>query len=330
MPFYHGKVAPIMIMPRLLLSTLLLASVASYAAEPAACKTVRFSDVGWTDVTATTALTSEMLAALGYQPEIKMLSVPVTFHAMQTQDIDVFLGSWMPTMKNDIDPYLKNGSVEVVRTNLTGAKYTLAVPEYVYQAGVRRFSDIAQFSDRFGKRIYGIEAGNDGNRLISSMIKEKAFGLQDFKLVESSEAGMLTQVKRAALKQQWVVFLGWEPHPMNRNLKLRYLEGGDAYFGPNLGGATVHTTTRSAYAKQCPNVGRLLKNLVFSTEVENKLMGQILDQKQEAKVAARQWLGQNTAIWTPWLSGVNSFNGQPAVPVLKAWLNQSAVVSDAR
>ncbi|MFC7419782.1 choline ABC transporter substrate-binding protein [Iodobacter arcticus] len=317
-------------MQRLLLSSFLCASFASHAAEPAACKTVRFSDVGWTDVTATTALTSELLTALGYQPEVKMLSVPVTFRAMQTQDIDVFLGNWMPTMKNDIDPYLKNGSVEVVRTNLTGAKYTLAVPEYVYQAGVHRFEDLAKFADRFGKRIYGIEAGNDGNRLIASMIKDKAFGLQDFKLVESSEAGMLTQVKRAALKQQWMVFLGWEPHPMNRNLKLRYLEGGDAYFGPNLGGATVHTTTRAAYAKQCVNVGRLLKNLAFSTEIENKLMGQILDQKQSAKVAARQWLIQNPTLWGVWLNGVNSYGGQPAVPVLKAWLNQAAVVSDAR
>ncbi|WP_082752923.1 choline ABC transporter substrate-binding protein [Janthinobacterium sp. B9-8] len=317
-------------MQRLLLSSFLCASFASYAVEPAACKTVRFSDVGWTDVTATTALTSELLTALGYQPEVTMLSVPVTFRAMQTQDIDVFLGNWMPTMKNDIDPYLKNGSVEVVRTNLTGAKYTLAVPEYVYQAGVHRFDDLAKFADRFGKRIYGIEAGNDGNRLIASMIKDQAFGLQDFKLVESSEAGMLTQVKRAALKQQWVVFLGWEPHPMNRNLKLRYLEGGDAYFGPNLGGATVHTTTRAAYAKQCGNVGRLLKNLAFSTEIENKLMGQILDQKQSAKVAARQWLSQNPTLWGVWLNGVSSYGGQPAVPVLKAWLNQSAVVSDAR
>ncbi|MDW5415993.1 choline ABC transporter substrate-binding protein [Iodobacter sp. CM08] len=301
-------------------SALLLAAFSSHAIEPVACKTVRFADVGWTDVSATTALTGEVLSALGYQSEVKMLSVPVTFRAMQSKDIDVFLGNWMPTMKNDIEPYLKNGSVESVRVNLTGAKYTLAVPEYVYQTGVHHFSDIAKYSDRFAKRIYGIEAGNDGNRLIANMIKDKAFGLQDFKLIESSEAGMLTQVKRAAVKQQWVVFLGWEPHPMNRNLKLRYLEGGDAYFGPNLGGATVHTTTRAAYTKQCTNVGRLLKNIAFSTDLENQLMGQILDKKQDAKLAARQWLNQNPEQWSAWLDGVNSFSGQPALPVVKAWL----------
>ena len=37
------------------------------AAEPESCKTVRFSDVGWTDITATTALASVVLEGLGYE-----------------------------------------------------------------------------------------------------------------------------------------------------------------------------------------------------------------------------------------------------------------------
>ena len=43
-------------------------------------------------------------------------------------------------------------------------------------------------------RFYGIEPGNDGNRLILDMIGEDAFGLGEFELVESSEQGMLAQV----------------------------------------------------------------------------------------------------------------------------------------
>ena len=56
-------------------------SGAASAAEPASCGTVRFSDVGWTDITATTALTATVLKALGYRPEITVLSLPVTFSA---------------------------------------------------------------------------------------------------------------------------------------------------------------------------------------------------------------------------------------------------------
>jgi len=85
---------------------------------------VRLSDVGWTDITATTALTSVVLEALGYIPKTQMLSVPVTFTSLKNKDIDIFLGLWMPTMTADITPYKKDGSVEVIGPNLTGAKYS--------------------------------------------------------------------------------------------------------------------------------------------------------------------------------------------------------------
>ena len=66
------------------------------------CDTVRFADVGWTDITATTAATTSVLEALGYETDVKVLSVPVTYTSMANGDIDVFLGNWMPTMEADL------------------------------------------------------------------------------------------------------------------------------------------------------------------------------------------------------------------------------------
>ncbi|MCA4079068.1 glycine/betaine ABC transporter substrate-binding protein, partial [Pseudomonas kurunegalensis] len=43
--------------PSLLLVALLSAPLLAQAAEPEQCQTVRFSDVGWTDITVTTATT---------------------------------------------------------------------------------------------------------------------------------------------------------------------------------------------------------------------------------------------------------------------------------
>ena len=170
---------------------------ASAAGDPAACKTVKFSDVGWTDITATTAATSAVLKGLGYAPHTDVLSVPVTYQSLHNKQVDVFLGNWMPTMEADRKPYLDDKTVDVVGTNLTGAKYTLAVPDAVYQAGLKTFADIAKFKDKLGGKIYGIEPGNDGNRLILDMIKDDKFGLKGFEVVESSEQGMLSQVERA-------------------------------------------------------------------------------------------------------------------------------------
>src|SRR5438876_10338844 len=70
-------------------------------ADPAACRIVRLSDIGWTDVTTTTAVFGALLRRLGYQPEITVLSVPVTFASMKNKDIDVFLGNWMPAEEGD-------------------------------------------------------------------------------------------------------------------------------------------------------------------------------------------------------------------------------------
>ena len=273
------------------------------------CQTVRMSDIGWTDVTATTAVTSVLLEDLGYKTTITVLSVPVTYSAMKNRDIDLFLGNWMPSMEQDRAPFLKDGSVEVVRANLTGAKYTLAVPAYLYDAGLKDFSDIARFGDALGHRIVGLEAGNDGNRQVLSLIAKNAKGLGRFSLVESSEQGMLAELERAVRDKKPIVFLGWEPHPMNTRFQMRYLTGGDDSFGPNFGGATIYTNTRAGYSAECPNVGRLLKNLSFTLADESLLMGAILDDHQEPKAAAKAWIAKNPQTVARWLEGVQTFDG---------------------
>ena len=290
------------------------------AADPDSCREVRFSDVGWTDITATTAATSVVLEALGYEPETTILSVPVTYASLKNQDIDVFLGNWMPTMEGDIRPYLDDGSVESIGVNLEGAKYTLAVPKYVADGGLTDFADIAKFADELDGEIYGIEPGNDGNRLIQQMISDNAFGLKDFEIVESSEQGMLAQVSRAERREDWIVFLGWEPHPMNANFELVYLTGGDDWFGPNLGGATVYTNVRAGYLADCPNVGALLTNLSFSLAMENEIMGAILNDGEEPADAASAWLTANPGVLDGWLDGVTTADGGDGMAAVKSAL----------
>jgi len=283
--------------PSLLLAAMLSLPVLAHAAEPEQCKTVNFSDVGWTDITVTTATTSEILK-------------------------DIFLGNWMPTMENDIKQYRDAGTVETVRANLENAKYTLAVPEALYNKGLKDFSDIAKFKDELGGKIYGIEPGNDGNRTIQTLIDKDAFGLKTagFKVVESSEAGMLSQVERATKRDQAIVFLGWEPHPMNTRFKMKYLTGGDDSFGPNYGQATIYTNTRKGYTQECSNVGQLLKNLVFTLDMESTLMGKVLDEKQKPDAAAKAWLKANPQVLDTWLAGVTTVDGKPGLEAVKAYL----------
>jgi glycine betaine/proline transport system substrate-binding protein len=300
-------------------SFLTLAGAAA-AAEPESCGTVRFSDVGWTDITATTATASVLLKALGYDTDVKVLSVPVTYSSLKNKDIDVFLGNWMPTQEADVRPFLTDKSVESIGPNLVGAKYTLATNAKGAALGIKDFKDIGAQKAALEGKIYGIEPGNDGNRLILTMIEKNTAGLKGFEVVESSEQGMLAQVARAEKAGQPVVFLGWEPHPMNSNFKLTYLTGGDEVFGPNFGGAEVYTNVRAGYTQECPNVGAFIKNLKFSLPMENQIMGSILNDGEEPEAAATKWLKANGAAVQPWLAGVTTKDGKPGAEAVKAEL----------
>jgi glycine betaine/proline transport system substrate-binding protein len=218
-----------------------------------------------------------------------VLSVPVTYEGLASGDVDVFLGNWMPTMESNIAPYRDAKTVDTVRANLEGAKYTLATNAKGAELGIKDFKDIAAHAADLDNKIYGIEAGNDGNKIILDMLDKDSFGLKaaGVELVESSEQGMLAEVARADNEGKAIVFLGWEPHPMNANFKMTYLTGGDDFFGPNLGGATIFTNTRAGYVAECPNTGKLLQNLSFSLAMENEIMGAILNDGTDPRAAAK-------------------------------------------
>ena len=302
-----------------------VAGSAGGIAESASCRTVRFSDVGWTDITATTALASRLLQSLGYRTVTQILSIPVTYASIKNRQIDVYLGDWQPSMEEDRKPFLADGSVQVVRANLEGAKYTLAVPSYVAAAGVRNFADLRAHAERFHRKIFGIEPGNNGNRMIGSIIGQNRFGLGDWTLVESSEQGMLSEVDRAIRKSDWIAFLAWSPHPMNLKYHIEYLSGGDDTFGARYGGATIYTDVRTGYLAECPNVGTLLKNLEFTPEIKSELMALILDQHLDGLEAAGHFLGAHPALLDGWLQGVMSVDGKPGVDAVRRSLLTSGL-----
>ncbi len=125
---------------------LILPAAVAQAADPASCKTVQFSDVGWTDITATTAITSRILEGLGYEPKIQVLSVPVTYTSMKNKDIDVFLGNWMPTMEADRKPYVEDKSVDVIGRQSRRREVHPRGPEVSLRPGPQELSPTSRSS----------------------------------------------------------------------------------------------------------------------------------------------------------------------------------------
>ena len=305
----------------LTLSGVALVSTGATAAESSACKNVRLGVVNWTDVIATSAMTQVLLDGLGYQVKQTSASQQIIFAGIRDQRLDMFLGYWNPLMTQTITPFVEQKQVRVLpEPSLKDARATLAVPTYLAEKGLKSFADIAKFKKELGGKIYGIEPGSGANTQIKAMIAKNQFGLGDFQLVESSEAGMLSAVTRAVKRNEAIVFFGWAPHPMNVNQKMTYLTGSEDALGPNEGMATVWTVTAPDYASRCPNVDKLLANLTFSAEDESRMMQPLLDHK-DALESAKAWLKAHPQDQQRWLEGVTTFDGKPAAENLRLTAN---------
>ncbi|WP_028575536.1 ABC transporter substrate-binding protein [Desulfonatronovibrio hydrogenovorans] len=281
---------------------------------------VRFVYVPWTCVSVKTEVAEFILNKLGYDATSMMLSVPIAYQALATNEADVFLGNWMPTMKSIAAPHFESGNVKQLDPVMENCKYTLAVPTYAYEGGLQHFEDIAKFADKLDHRIYGIEEGNDGNEVIEMMINENMFGLGDFELIPSSETGMLSQVQSYARNQEWIVFLGWSPHWMNNIIDMQYLKGSDeTTFGENDGTATVYINIRSGFDQEQPNVAKFLNNFLVPIDMVNEAMTMLHeDNTLEHLDAGLAWLRSNPEVYRSWMDGVTTVDGEPALPIVEA------------
>ncbi|WP_054902242.1 choline ABC transporter substrate-binding protein [Pseudomonas sp. NBRC 111131] len=284
-------------------------TTASAYADDAQCTTVKLADPGWSDIASTNAIARLLLERLGYQVKVDSLAVPIIYGGLKDGKVDAFLGNWMPAQQGFHDKFIASGDVQQLSRNLEGTEFTLAVPDYVWNAGVKYFADLQKHADQFDRKLYGIGSGAPANLSLKAIIDKNEFNLGQWKLVESSEQAMLAQVDRAVKKSQFITFLGWTPHPMNVKLKMHYLTGGEQWFGSK---GEVYTLTRKGYPQACPNAARLLGNLKFTLDMENSIMAEVVDKKITFDEAAKAWAKANPQVVEGWLAGVTTLAGGSA------------------
>lgn len=302
-----------------LISTLLivLLGFGLFAAVPqvaAQDDTIDFGYVQWPGVTIKTHVAAKIGEYLGYETEMTSGSQAIVFKGMDTGDLDVFLGNWLPTMKMHFDKYEEKGAVHNVRVNLFDVVYRTAVPEYVYEAGVKSLADLNEHADKFNSKIYGIEPGNEGNIIIQDAIKNNNYNLENWSLQASSTAGMLTSVKRAINNEEWIAFNGWKPHYMNVMFDLRYLEDPEGIWGE---GERVYTVARNGYQDENPNFYKFLEQFKVTAPIQNKWIDSYKRQEKDPEVVAEEWIANNLDVVNQWVYGVETADGEMARKAIK-------------
>jgi len=297
-----------------LVFTLSLVSVGAGTAMAAEdSDTIDFGYVQWPGVTVKTHVARKVLDHLGYETAMTSGSQAIVFKGMDTGDLDVFLGNWMPTMKIHFDEYNNKGTVKAVRNNLLDVVYKTAVPEYVYEAGVTSLADLNEHADKFNSTVYGIEPGNEGNLIIKKAIDNNTYNLEGWTLQSSSTAGMLTSVKRAVNNEEWIAFNGWKPHYMNVMFDIRYLDDPEGIWGS---GERVQTVVRTGFEEENPNVYKFFEQFKVTAPMQNGWIDMYKRQEMDPEDVAEKWIANNLDVVNQWVYGVESTDGRMARKVI--------------
>ncbi|MCE0537265.1 ABC transporter substrate-binding protein [Kineosporia rhizophila] len=270
----------------------------------------------WVDLQAQNEIAKQILEDLGYSVRVNEVSVELGARAIASGDADAYLGNWWPSQEPTYGELIDGGDVVVDSTILEGTEYSPVVPgDTAEELGIKSLADLDQHADAFGRRIYGIEAGAPGNETIQKAIDEDAYGLGDWKLVESGTPAMLAQAEKAQSAGQPIVFLGWSPHWMTVQFKTVFLEDPEGVWG---GAGEIRTVSRAGFAEENPNIATFLKQLSFTTDEAGQFY---YDHDKEGKSLsdiASAWIEANPEKVGEFLQGVKSSDGQDAESVIGA------------
>lgn len=291
----------------LVIGIVLVFGLISYAT---AAEEVSFGVPPWPGERVKAEVAGQILNAIGYKTSRYQASGAFCMNSVGSGKLDVYMAVWRPVNNGVIEPLLKSGHVILLNTNIKDAKYNVVVPDYVWAAGVHSIADLHKYGDKFDHKIYGIEVGNVGNRLMIKAIEHDTYDLGDWELVPSSTAGMLAQAGRAIAADRWIAFLGWKPHWMNVIYHLKYLRDPRGLWGPNDGQNKVQTVASKAFVERSPNVVRFLKQMNVGAKVQSQWIYAYGRKGIAAEKVARDWIGSHPDEVSRWLDGVTTADGK--------------------
>lgn len=242
-------------------------------------KTITIGVTPWTSTIPPTYIAKNILEKMGYTVKLQEADVGVVFAGLAKGDIDVFMDAWLPdTHKNYMDKY--GNAIEDVAVSYPDGELGWVVPAYV--EGITSIDDLKGKEAMFGNKIYGIEAGAGIMRTSEEMLR--AYGL-DLTLTSSSEAGMLSQVKRAIDKKEPILFLGWRPHSMFAQWDLKVLDDPQGFMKTQ----EVHVLVHKGWNETSPAAYAFFKNWHIDIGDVEQMILDIEDGKKPEDVA-QAWI----------------------------------------
>ncbi len=208
--------------------------------------------------------------------EIEGEALSEMYAALASGEFDSTVSCWTPGM-HDLHADQYPGQLDVMGTNLAGAKTGLVVPDYVTVDDIAGLKDKA---DQFGGAIYAIEKGAGVTRLAEQANEDYKLG---FNIEYGDNQGICDALDQAVNDKQWVVVTGWIPESMFDRWSLKFLHDPKESFG---GEKHIKTIARLGLKQDHPQLYRALQKFRWGVEDANAFMalmnkGQSPDQTAE-------------------------------------------------
>lgn len=272
-------------------------------------KTITIAEQTWTGIKAKNAIVGTILEKIGYDVKYKTVIGAPMWQGLSTGDLDVWFGAW-PSQSRVYEPLLKEGKIVKLGYNLRETKYCLAVPEYVWEAGVKSMEDLDKFREKFDATFTMGEPGGAATQYMEKAVKEDIYGLGDWKVTTGSFQAEMSEVKAKIEHHEWVVFAAWTPHWMNYEWNIKYLDDPQQLWEGSCSNAPVMTAARKGLKEDMPNVYKFFKQVHTTPEMANEWIYKIDKKNMDRFKLAENWIKENIDVVDQWLWEVKDASGE--------------------
>lgn len=256
--------------------------------------------VAWARETISTHILAALLEDIGYNVDVKQVEAGPMFSSVADGSSDFHTSAWLPATHAS---YWEEYEDDLVKVNevLDKAPLALAVPSYMEDVNsVEDLKDNTDLGESVNWEIIGIDPGAGIMQNTELAIDE--YGLDNWELVQSSEAAMLTELRSAIQNEEPIIVPLWKPHWIFGVEDLKMLEDPKEIYGGE--GDQIYTVARKGLEEDAPAAYHVLERYTETYDMVEELMPLVHDEGMDPADVANQFLEDNPELVEEWTAGV--------------------------
>jgi glycine betaine/proline transport system substrate-binding protein len=238
--------------------------------------------------------------------KLVMADIGIQFQAMANGNIDLIPMVWLPgTHKAFYDKY--KDKLEDLGVLYEG-RIGMAVPDIVPASEVSSLADLNKpgIAEKFDGKILTSEVGNGQYKLTEKVLNDKK--IVGYKMVASSESGMLSELDRNLKRGKWSLVNAWSPHWMFAKYPLRYLDDPEHLFG---GVEQIHVVARKGFSEQYPKVAQFFSHYSIPQADLQKMMSAAREPGNSPEKVVAAYYADNKARFAAMAEGAKTASTAP-------------------